>query len=129
MQSGDSIINNIIMSDSYISCASEEAVSATEIRLVTIDMTDFLNIEFTKKWSPKEPIPHRIRRYSIASPHPYMDPQLLMIKYITVLMEKKHRFRLLDGTELNYDGYDPTRMPRFITRDRGGHILSTQLRY
>ena len=130
MRGGDPVINNNIILGGYISCMLEKGVSAEEIRTVTVDMISLPNIELTKKWSLKTP--YRIEYVNVPLPSYvlYIDPQLPMIKYITMLMERGHRFRLLDGTELNYNGSDPTGMPRFITRDRKRtYSVSSTLEY
>ena len=118
MKSGDPLINNDTMPNNYISHTPERDVSIIEIRTVTIDMASFPNLELTKKWSIQRP--YFIEYVNVPLPLDilYMDPHIPMVEYIAMLIEKGHRFRLMDGTELNYNGYDPTGMPRFITKDR-----------
>ena len=60
----------------------------------------------------------------------YVDPRIPMVKYIVILMKKGHIFRLMNGTELNYNGYNLTETPRFITKDRKRtYPVSSMLEY
>ena len=116
---GDPLIdNNIICQDSYINYASGSASPEDASHVITIDITDFPGVAYIKRRSVE--ISHLINYKNVPLPPLvlYFDPLVPMTKYIEILMECGHRFRLMDGTELYYNGYDPTGMPRFVTKDR-----------
>ena len=97
MKSGDPLINNDTMPNNYISHTPERDASIIEIRTVTIDMASFPNLELTKKWSIQRP--YFIEYVNVPLPLDilYMDPHIPMVEYIAMLIEKGHRFRLMDG--------------------------------
>jgi len=121
--------SDIISERGYISNTHKRTHAKGEAHTITINIAEIANIELTKKWNTRAPYVIKYVNVPLPKHILYIDPTVPMPEYTTMLVEMNHRFHLLDGTELNYNGSDDYGLPKFITKDRKVYMLSSTLEY